>query len=98
MPRLISLDDYRLETYLDGALIKPSLADPLLDFDPGSCRVPALQREVWEGFVFINLDPGNTRSVPEFLGEFGEGIEGYAFEGPHQVYRLKAKLKCNRKF
>lgn len=82
---------------LDGSLIKPSRADLLLDFDPGSCRVPSIQCEVWEGFIFINLNPDNTESVRDFLGEFAAGIEGYSFAGPHQVYKFKAELQCNWK-
>jgi len=82
---------------LDGSLIKPSRQDLLLDFDGSNCRVPPIQCEVWEGFVFINLDAENTRSVRDFLGEFARGIEGYPFEGPHQVYKFRAELQCNWK-
>lgn len=82
---------------LDGSLIKPSRQDLLLDFNPDQCSVPAIQCEVWEGFIFINLDPDNRQSVRDFLGDFAEGIEGYPFEGPHQVYKFKAELQCNWK-
>ncbi len=82
---------------LDGSLIKPSRADLLLDFDGSQCGVPAIQCETWEGFIFINLDADNTRSVRDFLGEFAEGVEGYPFAGPHQVYKFKAELQCNWK-
>ena len=33
----------------------------------------------------------------DFLGELAHGIEGYPFDGPHQVYRFKAELQCNWK-
>lgn len=82
---------------LDGSLIKPSRQDLLLDFDASQCQVPEIQCEVWEGFIFINLDANNTRSVRDFLGDFAEGIEGYPFAGPHQVYKFKAELQCNWK-
>ena len=32
-----------------------------------------------------------------FLGELAHGIEGYPFEGPHQVYQFKVELQCNWK-
>ena len=32
-----------------------------------------------------------------YLGELAHGIEGYPFDGPHQVYRFKAELQCNWK-
>jgi len=82
---------------LDGSLIAPTRRDLLLDFEPASCRVPALQCEVWEGFVFVNLNPENTEPLRSFLGELAHGIEGYPFQGPHQVYRFRAELQCNWK-
>jgi carnitine monooxygenase subunit len=82
---------------LDGSLNKPSRQDLLLDFDASQCRIPEVQCDVWEGSIFINLNPENRQSVRDFLGEFGEGIEGYPFAGPHQVYKFKAELLCNWK-
>src|SRR3546814_14455800 len=54
---------------LDGKLMAPTRKDLLLDFDAGNCRVPAIQCEVWKGFIFINLDTGNTQPLRTFLGE-----------------------------
>ena len=82
---------------LDGSLHSATRKDLLLDFDADSCRVPAIQCEVWEGFIFVNLNPDNTESVRDYLGELAHGIEGYPFDGPHQVYRFKAELQCNWK-
>ncbi len=82
---------------LDGSLIKPSRRDLLLDFEPSQCSVPSIQCDTWGGFVFINMDPENTASVRDFLGEFAVGIDGYDFDGPHQVYKFRAELQCNWK-
>ncbi len=82
---------------LEGKLIKASREDLLLDFDKANCALAAIQCEVWEGFIFINLDPQNTESVRDFLGEFAHDLEGYPFAGPHQVYRFQAELQCNWK-
>ena len=81
----------------DGSLIATSRKDLLLDFVPESCRVPSIQCDVWEGFIFINLDPDNTEPVRSFLGELAHELEGYPFAGPHQVYKVRAQLKCNWK-
>ena len=35
-----------------------------------------MQCEVWEGFIFVNLDPENTTSLRDYLGPLGAGIEG----------------------
>ena len=61
---------------LDGSLHSATREDLLLDFDADSCRVPAIQCEVWEGFIFINLNPDNTESVRDFLGDLGKGTRG----------------------
>jgi phenylpropionate dioxygenase-like ring-hydroxylating dioxygenase large terminal subunit len=82
---------------LDGTLIATTRKDLLLDFVAESCRIPQIQCEVWEGFIFINLDPKNTEPLRAFLGELAHGIEGYPFAGPHQVYKFKAELQCNWK-
>jgi len=82
---------------LDGTLHSTTRKDILLDFDAESCRVPAIQCEVWEGFIFINLNPHNTESVRDFLGPLAHDLEGYPFAGPHQVYEFKAELQCNWK-
>ena len=82
---------------LDGSLVKPTRRDLLLDFDQNQCGLAAVQCEVWEGFIFINLNPDNTESVRDFLGDFAKDVEGFPFAGPHQVYRFKAELQCNWK-
>ena len=48
---------------LDGSLHSATRKDLLLDFDADSCRVPAIQCEVWEGFIFINLNPRQHRAA-----------------------------------
>lgn len=82
---------------LDGHLIKPSRQDLLLDFEPGKCQVPAIQCEVWNGFIFVNLNSDNKQTVSDFLGDFAQGIEGFPFDRHRQTYKFKAELQCNWK-
>ena len=56
-----------------------------------------MQVETWEGFIFVNLDPENTTSVQEYLGEFGAGIAGYPFDKMTQVYKYRANVGSNWK-
>jgi len=53
--------------------------------------------EVWEGFVFVNLDPDNTTSLRDYLGRFGRGMEGYPFHKLTQVHRYRAEIGSNWK-
>lgn len=41
---------------LDGRLRGAPMMEEVADFDERSCRLPGLALEVWEGFIFVNLD------------------------------------------
>ena len=56
-----------------------------------------MQTEVWEGFIFVNLDADNTTSVRDYLGDLGAGIEGYPFGEMTQVYKYRADVGSNWK-
>ena len=62
----------------------------------GSGHEP-VQVDVWEGFVFVNLDPTNTTPVREHLGKFAAGFEGYPFDQLTQVYKYRADVRSNWK-
>jgi phenylpropionate dioxygenase-like ring-hydroxylating dioxygenase large terminal subunit len=52
--------------------------------------------EVWEGFIFVNLDP-DAAPLKEYLGEMGESLEGYPFHEMTEVYTYKAEIGSNWK-
>jgi phenylpropionate dioxygenase-like ring-hydroxylating dioxygenase large terminal subunit len=53
--------------------------------------------DVWEGFIFINLDPSPRETLREYLGEVGERLSGHPFhEAPH-FYEYKTEVHCNWK-
>jgi phenylpropionate dioxygenase-like ring-hydroxylating dioxygenase large terminal subunit len=66
-------------------------------FDKADYGLAAVQCEVWEGFIWINLDPSNTTSAREHLGSFAAGLEGYPFGEMTQVYKYKADVGANWK-
>ncbi|MEM9173696.1 MAG: aromatic ring-hydroxylating dioxygenase subunit alpha [Myxococcota bacterium] len=48
---------YHLWTYgLDGRLLGAPHMDGVQGFDPATCSLPEIRSEIWEGFVFVNLD------------------------------------------
>jgi phenylpropionate dioxygenase-like ring-hydroxylating dioxygenase large terminal subunit len=67
------------------------------DLDKSEYPLASVQCEVWEGFIFVNLDPTNTTSVREYLGEMGKSIEGYPFHELTQVHRYRAEVGSNWK-
>ncbi|MCX5044284.1 aromatic ring-hydroxylating dioxygenase subunit alpha [Aldersonia sp. NBC_00410] len=56
-----------------------------------------LQLDVWEGFVFVNFDEGNSRSLEDYLGKFAAGMKGYPFDKMTHVYKFQSHVRSNWK-
>jgi len=82
---------------LDGALNFVQQESEFFDLDKADYGLAPVQTEVWEGFIFVNLDPTNTTSVRDYLGGLGAGIEGYPFGEMTQVYKYRADVGSNWK-
>jgi phenylpropionate dioxygenase-like ring-hydroxylating dioxygenase large terminal subunit len=82
---------------LDGALNFVQQEDEFFDLDKADYGLAPVQTEVWEGFIFVNLDPDNTTSVREYLGDLGGGIEGYPFGEMTEVYKFRSHVGSNWK-
>jgi len=68
---------YHLWTYeLDGQLIGASEMDKAEGFDKRDCRLPQVRHEVWEGFIFVNLDAEADELAPQ-LATLREKIKQY---------------------
>ena len=82
---------------LDGSLAFVQQESEFFDLDKDSFGLVAVQCETWEGFIWVNLDPDNTTSLHEHLGEFGTGLAGYPFGEMTQVYKYRAVVGSNWK-
>jgi len=82
---------------LDGQCTFVQQEDEFFDLDKSDYGLASVQTEVWEGFIFVNLDPSNTTPLRDYLGEFGKGLEGYPFEKLTQVHRYRAEVGSNWK-
>jgi phenylpropionate dioxygenase-like ring-hydroxylating dioxygenase large terminal subunit len=82
---------------LDGALTFIQQEGEFFDLDKDDYGLVAVQTEVWEGFVFVNLDPDNTTSVRDHLGPLAQGIEGYPFGEMTQVFKYRSHVGANWK-
>jgi phenylpropionate dioxygenase-like ring-hydroxylating dioxygenase large terminal subunit len=67
------------------------------DLDKDDYGLAPVQADVWEGFIFVNLDPANTTPLRDYLGKFAKGIEGYPFHELTQVHRYRAEVGSNWK-
>jgi phenylpropionate dioxygenase-like ring-hydroxylating dioxygenase large terminal subunit len=67
-------------------------------FDRSKVGLARVAVDVWEGFIFVNLDPEPKQSLAEFLGEMGTSLHGYPFEqSSRNVYGWTCEVKANWK-
>jgi phenylpropionate dioxygenase-like ring-hydroxylating dioxygenase large terminal subunit len=69
----------------------------LFDLDQAKSGLAPVRCEVWEGFVFVNLDDEGATPLPEYLGRFAKGLEGYPFDKMTEVYKYRADVGSNWK-
>ncbi len=67
------------------------------DLDKADYGLAPVACEVWEGFIWVNLDPDNAVPVREYLGGLGAGLEGYPFGEMTQVHKYRAEIGANWK-
>src|SRR5437867_4059018 len=67
------------------------------DLDKSNYGLVAVPVDVWEGFIFVNLDSSNTVPLRDYLGKFAAGLEGYPFDQMTQIYKYRADVGSNWK-
>jgi phenylpropionate dioxygenase-like ring-hydroxylating dioxygenase large terminal subunit len=82
---------------LDGELTFVQQEPEFFDLDKSEYGLVPVQAELWEGFIFVNLDRDNTTPLKEYLGKFAKGIEGYPFHKLTQVHKYRAEIGSNWK-
>jgi phenylpropionate dioxygenase-like ring-hydroxylating dioxygenase large terminal subunit len=71
---------YHSWTYgLDGSLLHISDEKRFFDLDKKKLGLTPVAVDVWEGFIFINVDPNPAQPLKEYLGAVGESFDGYPF-------------------
>jgi phenylpropionate dioxygenase-like ring-hydroxylating dioxygenase large terminal subunit len=81
---------------LDGELTFVQQEDEFFDLDKADYGLKAVRCEVWEGFIFINLDD-DAGPLREYLGPLAEGLEGYPYHEMTEVYSYRAEVGSNWK-
>jgi len=81
---------------LDGKLAFVQQEGEFFNLDKGQYGLKTVRCEVWQGFIFINLDP-DAAPLVDFLGEMGKGLEGYPFQEMTEVFTYKAEVGANWK-
>ncbi|MFV8047937.1 aromatic ring-hydroxylating oxygenase subunit alpha [Mycobacterium sp. 48b] len=81
---------------LDGDLAFVQQEGEFFDLDKEKFGLRAVRCEVWEGFIFINLDQ-DAAPLADYLGPLAKGIEGYPYHEMTEVYRYSAEIGSNWK-
>ena len=88
---------YHAWTYaLDGRLLRAPLMDDVAQFDKTRFTLPSFQAQVWEGFIFVNLDDNAPPLAPR-LSELMPHIEHYHQEERDLLYTSEAVWRTNWK-
>lgn len=82
----------------DGRLLAVSDEKMFFGLDKKKCSLDSVQCEVWDGWIFINLNPENGVSLRDYLGSMGEFLSGIPYPNAQRSIRIQAYLKCNWKF
>jgi phenylpropionate dioxygenase-like ring-hydroxylating dioxygenase large terminal subunit len=81
---------------LEGELTFVQQEQEFFDLDKSAYGLKPVRCEVWEGFIFVNLDP-QAQPLKEYLGPLAKGLEGYPFHEMTEVYYYKAEVGSNWK-
>ncbi|MDV2478314.1 aromatic ring-hydroxylating dioxygenase subunit alpha [Rhodococcus zopfii] len=81
---------------LEGDLTFVQQEDEFFDLDKQNFGLKYVRCEIWQGFIFINLDD-DAQPLDEYLGPLAKGIEGYPFDQMTEVYSYKAEIGSNWK-
>lgn len=89
---------YHKWTYsLDGALRGVPDEDGFFDLDKKACGLKRVSCDIWNGFIFVNLEEQPSVSLKQFLGDFGEIWNGLYLPFATNPVVIVADLDCNWK-
>jgi phenylpropionate dioxygenase-like ring-hydroxylating dioxygenase large terminal subunit len=81
----------------DGKLIGVPEENMFFDLDRSQYGLLPVAVDVWEGFIFINLEHEPAQDLKSYLGELVHLLGGYPFGDLPVCYAFAAELKCNWK-
>ncbi len=81
----------------DGSLRAAPRQENFANFDKSCLGLKPIHCDVWEGFIFLNLDETPRWSLTEFLGGLGDHFGGFPYHEATQAYRYSTVLDCNWK-
>jgi len=81
----------------DGTLIGVPDEANFFALDKSRCGLKPIACDVWDGWIFVNLQPQPEVTLGEFLGALGEEHRGLPYPNAATPIRFSARLKTNWK-
>ena len=66
-------------------------------FDKAENGLIPVRTEVWEGFIFVNLDARGSQSLIDYLGDYAGHMGGFPYSELSECYSYWTNLQCNWK-
>ena len=79
----------------DGQLIGAPEEDMFFDFRKQDYGLSPVAVTVWEGFIFVHLDPSPSETLRSHLGKLPHLLQGYPFNRLPLTGSYRAELRCN---
>lgn len=80
-----------------GRLIGVPDEEMFFGFDKSENGLVPVATDVWQGFIFINLETNPKETLREYLGELGERLSDYPFKDLSMCYAYRGEFKANWK-
>lgn len=82
----------------DGDLVAVPDEENYFNLDKSCLGLSMVSVDLWEGFIFINVDPSSKETLDEYMGDLGKGLHGYPFaETSGQVFTFETVVDANWK-
>ncbi|HUR16248.1 MAG TPA: aromatic ring-hydroxylating dioxygenase subunit alpha [Candidatus Limnocylindrales bacterium] len=81
---------------LDGTLKRAPHTDEIVDFDAADNGLLRVRVDVWEGFVFVNLD-GDAPPLREYLADLPAAVAAYPIGATRRARRIEYEVNANWK-
>src|SRR3954451_9888282 len=82
---------------LEGALKFVQQESEFFDLDMSEYGLMPVHCDVWNGWIFVNLDREQPQPLQECLGRLGAGLDGSRFDQMTQVHSYRAEVASNWK-
>ncbi len=82
---------------LHGELAGVPDEESFFDLNKSQLNLIPVSTDMWQGFIFFNLESEPDQSLEQHLGEFGEALAGYPFHEGSARYQFRGEIKANWK-